>query len=74
MPTYVFRDKNTKKQWAEMMSIAEMEQYLEANSNVELLPSAPLIVSSVGRAKTDDNFKSLLKHIKKKHKGSTIDY
>lgn len=74
MPTYIFEDKLTKKRWSELMTISEMEHYLQTNSNVEIVPSSPMIVSGVGRPKTDNEFKGLLKHIKSKHKGSTIDY
>ncbi len=29
MPTYTFRNKKTDEQWTDLMSISEMEEYLE---------------------------------------------
>ena len=31
MPTYTFFNKRTRKEFTEMMSISEMEEYLEKN-------------------------------------------
>lgn len=72
MPTYIFKKKTSKKQWSEMMSIAEMEHYLESNSDVELVPAAPLIATRMTK-KPDDGFRDILKNIKKKNPKSTIN-
>ena len=34
MPSYTFRDKKTDETWDDMMTIAEMEDYLKKN-NIE---------------------------------------
>ncbi len=67
MPTYIFRNKETQKEHTDFMSISEMEEYLEKNPNVEIVPSAPGIVDpySVGRVKPPKQFDQLLKKIKK---------
>ena len=49
MPSYTFRDKKTEETWTDLMSISEMEEYLEKNKNVGLVPAAPMIVGSVGQ-------------------------
>ena len=59
MPSYTFRDKKTDETWDDMMTIAEMEDYLKKNKNIGLVPAAPLIVGSVGQldSKTDSGWK-----------------
>lgn len=73
MPTYTF--KSGKKTWTELMSITEMEEFLANNRNVRLELSAPKIVSGVsaGRNKPSDGFRDILRNMKKKHRGSTIN-
>ena len=34
MPTYTFYNKRTKKQYTELMSISEMEEYLTKNKHI----------------------------------------
>lgn len=67
MPTYLFQDKTTGKQWKEFMGISECDRYLEANPHIErLVNGAPRIVSGVGTVKTPDAFRDVLKTIKKR--------
>jgi hypothetical protein len=75
MPTYSFTNTKTNESWTEMMTISEMEKYLSDNPHVSLDVSAPSIVDpyNVGRMKTDGGFRTVLKKIKDKHRGSTID-
>lgn len=66
MPTYLFKDKNTNKEWTDFLGISECEDYLKANPHIEqLVYGAPGIVSGVGIAKPADGFKDLLKEMKK---------
>lgn len=39
MPTYTFKDTKTKKVWEDMMSISEMEKFLEENPHVQQVPT-----------------------------------
>ena len=34
MPTYTFYNKRTKKEYTELMSISEMEEYLSKNKHI----------------------------------------
>ena len=49
------------------MTISEMEEYLEKNPNMDIVPSAPALVDpySVGRIKVPNGFNQVLKKIKK---------
>lgn len=66
MPIYNFKKGN--KIWSEMMTISEMEFYLEHNPDIQLGVSSPAIVSGTGQiqSKVPDGFKDVLKGIKKK--------
>ena len=74
MPSYTFRDKKTEETWTDLMTISEMEEYLEKNKNIGLVPSAPMIVSSVGQvdSKTDSGFKDHLNRIAERHPNSPL--
>ena len=74
MPSYTFRDKKTEETWTDLMSISEMEDYLEKNKNVGLVPAAPMIVGSVGQidSKTDSGWKDMLGRIADKHPESPL--
>ena len=65
MPIYTFYNKKTKKQFDDMMSIAEMEEYLNKNELVRVL-KFPGIVANQGSllSKTDQGWKDNLKRIK----------
>lgn len=75
MPIYLFKDKNTKKEWKEFMGISEADRYLADNPHIErLVHGAPRIVTSVGTVKVPNAWKDHLKEMKKKAgKTSTID-
>lgn len=75
MPTYRFRDLKTGKTFDKFMSMTELDQYLANNKSIEqTVGDPPAVCDSVriGVTKPDSSFRSLLKHIKKKHRGSTI--
>lgn len=46
MPTYSFRDKNTDEEFDMFMSISELDKFLEENSHLEKLLSAPNFLGS----------------------------
>ena len=69
MPTYRFFNKNTKTEFEEYMSIADMEKFTK-KKHIELLPPTQMnIVSSVGQidSKTDSGWKDHLNRIAEKH-------
>ena len=69
MPTYGFKNKKTGKKFETFMSISERDIYLKEHPEIEPILSFPTIVSGVdGLRKTDDNFRDILRNIKKKHK------
>ena len=74
MPSYTFRDKKTEETWTDLMTISEMEEYLNKNKKVGLVPAAPLIVGSVGQldSKTDSGWKDQLSRIAERHPESPL--
>ena len=70
MPTYDFENKRTGEVFEKMMTIADKEQYLKDNPDIQQLLGMPKIVSGAdGIRRTDDNFRDILREIDKKHKG-----
>ena len=47
MPRYLFHNKRTKKEWADFMTIAEMEEMLEKNPHVRQVLTPINIVAGV---------------------------
>ena len=47
MPIYTFRNKRNKKEFTEMMSIAEMEIYMKKNKHITQVPQPINIVGGV---------------------------
>ena len=56
MPTYDFENKKTGEVFEKMMTIADKEQYLKDNPDIQQLLGMP-------------NFRDILREIDKKHKG-----
>lgn len=74
MPLYVLQDTNTEEITEHLMSWSALQDFLAANPQQKLLPASPAIVSGVsGRLKTDEGFRDILRTIKSKHRGSTVD-
>lgn len=76
MPVYSFKNKKTKRCFDKFMKIAELDVYLKQNPHiVQEITVAPAIGDSIrlGKKKPDTRFKDVLKNIKKKHPGSTIN-
>ena len=74
MPTYTFYNKRTKKEYTDMMSISEMEEYLSKNKHVSQVIKGINIVSSVGNrtGKTDSGWKENLSRIAEAHPRSNL--
>ena len=69
MPTYTFFNKRTKKEFDEMMSISEMEEYVKKNKHIKQVLKGINIVASVGSrtGKTDSGWKATLSKIAEAH-------
>jgi len=74
MPTYIIKDTKTNKIEEVFMFMSELDEFLKTNPEKHIVPQAPAIVSGVaGLRKIDNGFRDVLKKIKSKHRGSTID-
>ena len=74
MPTYRFYNKRTKKEYTDLMSISEMEEFIK-KKHINILPPTTLnIVSSVGNidSKTDNGWKDVLSKITDAHPASAL--
>ena len=74
MPTYRFYNKRTKKEYTDLMSISEMEEFIK-NKHIELLvPTKLNIVSSTGSldSKTDSGWKEVLSKVSEAHPASNL--
>ena len=74
MPTYRFYNKRTKKEYTDLMSISEMEEFIQ-KKHITLLPPTTLnIVSSTGSldSKTDNGWKEVLSKVSEAHPASNL--
>ena len=74
MPTYRFYNKRTKKEYTDLMSISEMEEFIQ-KKHITLLPPTQLnIVSSTGSldSKTDNGWKEVLSKVSEAHPASNL--
>ena len=74
MPTYRFYNKRTKKEYTDLMSISEMEEFIK-KKHIKILPPTQLnIVSSVGNidSKTDSGWKEVLSKVSEAHPASHL--
>ena len=74
MPTYRFYNKRTKKEYTDLMSISEMEEFIK-KKHIKILPPTQInIVSSVGNidSKTDNGWKEVLSKITDAHPASNL--
>ena len=72
MPIYTFYNKKTKKQYDDMMTIAEMESYLKKNKHITQVLKGLNIVSGVGSIKQDSGWKENLSRIAEAHPQSAL--
>ena len=75
MPTYTFQDTTTNIHEDVFMKYSEIESYLTNNPNKIKIITAPSIISGVqsGTNKPDENFRDILRTIKKNNRRSTIN-
>ena len=74
MPTYRCNNKRTKKEYTDLMSISEMEEFIQ-KKHIKLLPPTTLnIVSSTGSldSKTDNGWKEVLSKVSEAHPASNL--
>jgi hypothetical protein len=74
MPTYRFYNKRTKEEYTDLMSISEMEEFIQ-KKHITLLPPTQInIVSSVGNidSKTDNGWKEVLSKVSEAHPASHL--
>jgi hypothetical protein len=72
MPNYTFRNNDTSEEYTISLTLAERDQYIQDN-NVTQIMTPPQFVSGVGGIKIDDGFRDMLKSMKSRNKGSTIN-
>lgn len=65
MPTYIFRNKSTEEVFDKFMKIADREQFLVDNPDLETVMGAPAMGDSVrlGIRKPDNGFREVLSKI-----------
>ncbi len=74
MPTYRFYNSKTKEEYEDLMTIAEMEEFIK-KKHIKLLPPTQMnIVSSTGSvdSKTDSGWKEVLSKISEAHPASNL--
>ena len=74
MPTYTFFNKRTRKEFTEMMSISEMEEYLEKNHHISQVIVPINIVAGVSGLthKNDQGWKENMSRIAEAHPTSPL--
>ena len=74
MPLYTFKNTKTNKEFTEMMSIAEMEEYLEKNKHIKQQLTSLNIVGGVSGMsyRSDQGWKDNLSRIAEAHPNSPL--
>ena len=74
MPLYTFYNSKTKKEYDDMITIAEMEELLGKNKHIKQVPKGINIVASTGdrHMKSDGGWKETLSKIGEAHPGSAL--
>jgi len=74
MPVYTFFNKKTKKEYDDMMTISEMEEYLQKNTHITQVIKGLNIVRGVSglTQKTDSGWKENLSRIAEAHPKSAL--
>lgn len=76
MPLYDFLNKETGQLEEHMIKISALDEFKQNNPHLEkVIIGAPGCVDPyvAGRMKPAEGFREMLKHMKKKHRGSTIN-
>ena len=74
MPTYVFEDKLTGKQFEEFLTMGEKEEFLKGNPDYKQVLTAPNVISGA-RVSTRKlgGFKEVLQKVGEGNPGSVVD-
>ena len=74
MPSYTFENKKTGKVWTDIMTIDEMEEYLNKNKNVRQIITSVNIVAGVSGMsyRSDKGWNETLSKIAEKHPQSKL--
>ena len=74
MPIYTFFNKKTKKEYSDMMTIADMEEYLIKNKHISQVIKGLNIISGVSGIthKIDNGWKENLQRISEAHPNSAL--
>ena len=74
MPVYTFYNKKTKKEYDDIMSISEMEEYLHSNKHITQVIKGINIISGASGItnKTDGGWKENLSRIAEAHPKSAL--
>lgn len=73
MPTYSFIDTETGEEFELFMKFSDREEFLKENPSVQVLMTAPAIVSGVsGSNKVPDGFKEVLSKVAEAHPNSSV--
>ena len=75
MPLYTLKDTKTQEEWDVNMSYEELQTALDELPDVVrvMKPNAFITIHGSPLSRTDTDFRSPLKAIKKKYPGNTID-
>jgi hypothetical protein len=73
MPTYNFIDTETDEEFEVVMKIAEREEFLKENPQVQSIISAPALISGSGSyQKVPEGFKEVLAKVGENHPDSKV--
>lgn len=73
MPVYNFRDPDTEEVFEVMMKISELDEFKKENpSLVQMLLSAPSLVSDTGGIKNDGGWQESMQRIAEAHPASPL--
>ena len=72
MPTYTFKNKDTGETYDKMLKIAEKEQYLKDNPNIQSVLTAPNFVGDHIIKKMDGGMKETLQKIAEKNPNTPL--
>jgi len=74
MPIYNFRDNNTGDEFEQVMTMAELDEYLNENPHVDQLINygANVVHERGTNLKVDDNFRETMSKIKETYKVNNI--
>lgn len=75
MPTYTFRNVETDEVFTDMMTISQMEEYLQNNPSIKQIIGAPAIGDPVrlGVHKIDRGFNDVLHKAKSAHPKGNVE-